>query len=94
MAVHFCAPLAGYTLHQYSTNPEILAASVVRYFEQFNPDAVWLSADTWVSAEAMGAPVTATDPHQRSRSRSPRVQTAADIDRIPPPTSAVTDAIP
>ena len=27
------------------------------YYERFRPDAVWLSADTWVTAQAMGAAV-------------------------------------
>ena len=61
LAVHFCARLAGYSLRQYSTSAGALAESVVRYYERFRPDAVWVSADTWVSAEAMGAKVGATD---------------------------------
>ena len=55
LAVHFCAGLAGYSLRQYTTDAKALADSVVRYYERFKPDAVWLSADTWVTAQAMGA---------------------------------------
>ncbi|MHB1309472.1 MAG: uroporphyrinogen decarboxylase family protein [Limisphaerales bacterium] len=86
LAVHFCARPAGYTLREYSTDARALADSVIRYHERFRPDAVWVSADTWVSAEAMGARVGATDDHQPLGGMGePLVRTAADIDRIPPP---------
>jgi len=86
LAVHYCAGLAGYTLRDYSTKPRVLAESVLRYYERFRPDAVWVSADTWVSAQAMGAKVGAPDEHQPLGGQGPPlVKTAADIDRIPPP---------
>jgi MtaA/CmuA family methyltransferase len=86
LAVHYCAGIAGCTLRQYTTNARTLADSVIRYYERFRPDAVWLSADTWVSAEAMGAPVRATDDNQPFGGLGePLVQTAADIERIPLP---------
>jgi uroporphyrinogen decarboxylase len=86
LAVHFCAGVAGYTLQQYTTDPRALADSVIRYHERFHPDAVWLSADTWVSAEAMGARVGATGDNQPFGGLGdPAVRTAADIDRIPAP---------
>jgi MtaA/CmuA family methyltransferase len=86
LGVHFCAGLAGHTLRRYSTDPKALADSVIRYYERFRPDAVWLSADTWVSAEAMGATVGATDDQQPFGGMGePLVKTAADLDRIPAP---------
>lgn len=86
LAVHFCAGVAGYTLRQYTTDPAALADSVIRYYERFRPDAVWLSADTWVSAEAMGARVGATSDDQPFGGLGdPVVRRAADIDRIPAP---------
>lgn len=73
-------------MRRYSTDPAALAESVMRYYERFLPDAIWLSADTWVSAEAMGARVGATDDHQPLGGLGePVVRTAADLDRIPPP---------
>jgi len=73
-------------VRQYTTNAALLAEAVIRYYERFRPDAVWLSADTWVSAEAMGARVGATSDHQPFGGLGdPAVRTAADIDRIPAP---------
>jgi uroporphyrinogen decarboxylase len=86
LAVHYCAALAGYTIRQYTTDARIMAECVIRYYERFKPDAIWLSADTWVSAEAMGAKVGATSDDQPFGALGgPLVRTAADIDRIPAP---------
>lgn len=86
LAVHFCARLSGVTLRAYTTDARVLAASVIRYFEEFRPDAVWISADTWVSAEAMGAKVAFPGGDQPLEGAGePLVRTLADLDRIPPP---------
>lgn len=86
LAVHFCAGPAGYTLRQYTTDAKALADAVIRFYERFRPDAVWLSADTWVSAEAMGMNVGATSDHQPFGALGgPMIRCAADIDRIPAP---------
>lgn len=86
LAVHYCARWGGYTLREYTTDAAKLAEAVVRYFERFQPDAVWVSADTWVSAEAMGVRVGSLDDDQPfGRLGMPLVRTAADIDRIGPP---------
>ena len=83
LVVHFCARAAGYTLREYTTSAQVLADSVIRYYERFKPDAVWVSADTWVSAEAMGARVGATDDNQPFGGfGKPLVRTAADIARM------------
>ncbi len=84
LAVHFCAAVAGHSLRQYTTHARLLAESVVRYYERFKPDAVWVSADTWVSAQAMGARVGQVDDHQPFGGLgAPLIQTARDIDRVP-----------
>lgn len=86
LAVHYCARLNGVSLREYSTSPRILAESVIRYHERFRPDAVWLSADTWVSAEAMGAKVGASDDDQPLGGLGPPlIETAADLERVPRP---------
>jgi uroporphyrinogen decarboxylase len=86
LAVHFCAQWAGHSLRQYTTNPRLLAESVVRYHDRFRPDAVWVSADTWVSAQAMGATVGApADDQPFGGLGGPTIGTPQAIDRIPPP---------
>ena len=86
LAVNFCARWAGASLRAYTTDARVLADCVVRYYERFRPDAVWLSADTWVTAQAMGAAVAFPgDDQPLGGTGRPLVQTAADIDRIPPP---------
>jgi len=86
LAVHNCAPLIGVSLREYSLSAEKLAAAVLRYAELFEPDAVWISADTWVTAEAMGAKIQAGSNDQPlSGNGVPRVRTLADAQAIPPP---------
>ena len=84
LAVHYCAGLAGVSMRDYTLNPRALADSVIRYHETFHPDAIWLSADTWVTAQAMGAAVAFPTGNQpMAGTGEPCVRTARDIDRIP-----------
>jgi MtaA/CmuA family methyltransferase len=64
----------------------VLADCVLHYHEQFHPDAVWLSADTWVTAQAMGKPVGFPGPNQPlAGTREPFICSLDDVARIPPP---------
>ena len=84
LAVHYCASLAGVSLRQYTSDPGVLADCVVRYYDTFRPDAVWLSADTWVNAQAMGAAVAFPgDDQPLGGTGEPLIRQPADIDRIP-----------
>lgn len=86
LAVHVCARLAGVSMEDYTGNPQVLADCVIRYWERFQPDAVWVSADTWVTAQAMGKAVAFPGPGQPlGGTPEPLVWTWADVDRIPPP---------
>ena len=86
LAVHYCARVAGVSLREYTTDARNLANCVVRYYERFRPDAVWLSADTWVTAQAMGATVAfPADDQPAGGTGVARVSTPSDIDAIPPP---------
>ncbi|MCH5377085.1 MAG: uroporphyrinogen decarboxylase family protein [Planctomycetes bacterium] len=86
LAVHYCAALTGATIRRYTTDARTLAESVIRYYETFQPDAVWLSADTWVTAQAMGASVDFPGENQpMAGTGEPLVSKASDVDRIPPP---------
>ena len=84
LAVHYCSQVAGRSIQEYTSNPVVLADSVIRYWERFRPDAVWVSADTWVSAQAMGARVGAPGENQPwSGLGPPLITRAREIDHIP-----------
>jgi MtaA/CmuA family methyltransferase len=86
LAVHYCAGFSGVSLRAYTTDARMLAECVLRYYERFRPDAVWLSADTWVTAQAMGAAVGFPgDDQPLGGVGEPLVQTREDVDRIPDP---------
>lgn len=85
LAVHYCAGPLGVTVQEYSTNAQTLADAVVAYYEKFRPDAVWVSADTWVTAEAMGAKIRFSSPdHPPSGAGSALIHCREDIEAIPP----------
>lgn len=85
LAVHFTATLAGASWQDYTLNPSCMAECVAGYYERFRPDAVWLSSDTWVTAEAMGAQVAFPGEDQpMAGTGCPLIQDPADIDAIPP----------
>ncbi len=95
LAIHYCAGVAGVSIREYTNNASILANCVVRYYERFQPDMVWLSADTWVTAQAMGADVAFPGGNQPLGGTGEHcVRTAADIDRIPPPDPSSQGRLP
>ncbi len=86
LAVHYCAGLAGVSLREFTSDARRLADCVLHYYNEFRPDAVWLSADTWVTAQAMGATVGFPGDDQPMAGRGkPLVTKLADVRRIPPP---------
>lgn len=86
LTVHFCARVAGISLHRYTSDATALADAVVRTARRFQPDAVCVSADTWVSAQAMGASVgPLTEDQPWGGLGEPRVRNVADVRAIPPP---------
>jgi len=86
LTVHFCARVAGVSLHRYTSDAGVMADAVIRTWERFRPDAVFISADTWVSAQAMGARVGALAEDQPwGGLGEPLVRTPADLRLIPPP---------
>ncbi len=88
LAVHFCARVTGVSLHRYTSDPVALADAVLRYHARFRPDAVVISADTWISAEAMGAHVGPLSEDQPwGLLGEPRVRNIADVRALPEPAS-------
>ncbi len=95
LAVHFCAIDAGVDHRSYTLDAVTLADTVVRYCEHYRPDAVWVSADTWVTAEAMGAEVAFPgDGQPLAGTGKPTVRCTADIDALPPPDPATQGRMP
>jgi len=86
LAVHWCAKRLGISLRDYTLDPRCMAKCVVRYWEDFRPDAIWISADTWVTAGAMGAAVAFPGEGQpMCGTGRPLVSCATDISRIAAP---------
>jgi uroporphyrinogen-III decarboxylase len=86
LATFFCAAEAGISLQEFTLNADVQVDCILRYHEKYRPDAVWVSVDTWVTAEAMGAPVFSplgdqplTGPPEGF------ISTTRDLDRIPIP---------
>ncbi|MBA7703586.1 Uroporphyrinogen decarboxylase [subsurface metagenome] len=52
------ARLNGMSIKEELRSPETLAESRLACLERFGYDGLYISADTWVTAEAMGAPVS------------------------------------
>ncbi|PIE35930.1 hypothetical protein CSA56_02045 [candidate division KSB3 bacterium] len=55
------ARLNGITMSEELQSPETLAESRIACLKRFGYDGLYISADTWVAAEAMGAPVEYAD---------------------------------
>lgn len=86
LAVHFTATPAGVDARRYTTSADALAECVITYYERFRPDAVWISSDTWVTAEAMGAEVGFIGHDQPMCCvGGPIVRSARDLGAIPRP---------
>jgi uroporphyrinogen decarboxylase len=86
LATFFCAVDAGISLREFSLNPEAQVECLLRYYETYLPDSVWISADTWITAEAMGAPVSA--PSENQPLGGPQdgfIDSVGDLERLPPP---------
>lgn len=86
LAVHFCARVHGVSLHRYTADADTMTAAILHYHARFRPDAVIVSADTWISAEAMGALVGPLGEDQPWGGRGePRVRHLADVRALPKP---------
>jgi uroporphyrinogen decarboxylase len=86
LAVHFCAVDAGVSLHEFAKDPQVHVDCLLRYLDKYRPDVLWVSADTWVTAEAMGTVVYSPDETQPLVGPSQGFLLAdQDLDNIPPP---------
>lgn len=58
---HFAARVNGVTIGSFSSNASVLAKSLIEAQRRFGYDAVYVAADTWINAEAMGCAITFPD---------------------------------
>lgn len=58
IVVQYAASFSGYTIREYTKNPKIMAKALVNTQQALNYDAIYVSADTWVNASAMGSEIT------------------------------------
>ncbi len=85
-ATFFCAADAGVGLLDFSLNADVQVECLLRYYDRYRPDAVWISTDTWVTAESMGAPVKSKGQNLPLGGPSQGfIASPRDLDRIPPP---------
>ena len=82
--MHFCAADVGVSFLDFSLNPKVHIECLLRYYEKYEPDVIWISADTWVTAQAVGAPVHSPDSNQPLAGPSDGfIHSRHDLDRIP-----------
>ena len=86
LAVHFCAVDNGVSIRDFTLNSSVHAECIFRYHEKIQPDAVWISADTWVTAESMGAKVGFPSNDQPMCGlQEGFIRSAVKLDKIPEP---------
>lgn len=78
------ARLNGMTMQAELASPETLAESRIACRERFGYDGIYISADTWVTAEAMGAPVRHSE-DAPTVGTTPLLDDMAAIDRLTAP---------
>ena len=86
------ARLNGMTIKEELRSPETLAESRLACLERFGCDGLYISADTWVTAEAMGAPVS-QDSDSPAQGTEPLLK-EKDIGRLKPPDPRKDGRIP
>ena len=77
------ARLNGMTMSEELASSEALASSRIACLERFHYDGIYISADTWVTAEAMGAPVVHTD-DAPTAGTTPLLEDISRLDRLTP----------
>lgn len=86
LVCHASAEYAGISIKDYSTDSTKLAKSILAYYNKIKPDAVWISADTLITAEAMGLAVEFPNENVPAQNCGNHiVKTYADVDLLPDP---------
>lgn len=76
------APLCGVSIRDHANDPGLLARCQVDCARRFGYDGVYISADTWVNAEAVGFPWMEHPDDGPAGGKGTWIQSAEDIDRL------------
>jgi len=79
------AALCGVSIFTHAHDPAVLASCQVRCARRFGYDGVYISADTWVNAEAVGYPHVEHPPDGPAGGKGGWIETARDIEALSPP---------
>ncbi len=77
------AVLNGMTISEELKSAETLAESRITCLKKFGYDGIYISADTWVTAEAMGAKVI-QPPNAPAEGTEPLIKNKKDLDKLKP----------
>jgi uroporphyrinogen decarboxylase len=80
-AAGFC----GVSIHEHAHNPRLLAQCQIECARRFGYDAVYISADTWVNAEAVGFPNIEHPNDAPACGHGDWIETVEQIDTLPMP---------
>jgi len=75
---------AGFTMHQYRTDPQVIAQSMIQAVEKYHYDGVLVDVDTATLAGAVGVPVELPDDEPAITARA-RLETLEAVDDLGPP---------
>lgn len=79
------ATYCGVTIREHSHNPRLLARCQIECAHRFGYDAVYISADTWVNAEAVGFPHMEHPADTPAEGHGGWIESIEDIERLPLP---------
>lgn len=80
---HYAATFSDYTIKEFTKNPDIMAKSLLNTQNYFGYDAIYIAADTWINAEAMGCNVNF--PEDNPAEGEQLLDSKKDIDKLKVP---------
>ena len=76
------AALGGVSIYDHAHDPDLLAHCQVECARRFGYDGVYISADTWVNAEAIGFPHVEHPPDEPAGGRGTWINSPTDLERL------------
>ena len=75
-------PLCGVSIYDHAHDPKLLARCQIECARRFGYDGIYISADTWVNAEAVGFPHVEHPPDQPAGGKGTWIRNEEDMDRL------------